>query len=157
MKYIIALGALLASIVGANVGPFATPASAQTAVQQVPTRLDAATNVCFAQLAVNNTSICTIVVPAGQFAYVTGISIDTCQNGTATINTNVNYTTTNLPSTPKFPVSLAATANLCGTSIRYFPSTPLKSLAAGTSVVVTGPAAAANTQQTIRVYYYLAP
>ena len=60
-----------------------TPAWAQSVtVQQSATRVEAATNVAFAQAGVGVTSTATITVPAGLFAYITGLSADACADGT---------------------------------------------------------------------------
>jgi len=137
---------------------FACTASAQqgSLVQQSGSRFDAATAVAFAQAAVAAQSTATISVPAGQYAYITGVGMDTCANGTGgTALTNANFTSTNLQSTPSWSISFAGTANTCGTRIAEFYATPLKSLVPGTAVTVVSPAGSANNQFTIRVYYYL--
>lgn len=129
-----------------------------TSTQQASTRLDAATAVAFAQAAVGSQSTATITVPAGLSAYVTGVSIDTCADGTGTTAlANSNFTSTNLQSTPSWAVSFAATANTCATPIREMYATPLKSSQPGVNVTVVSPNASAHNQFTIRVYYYLAP
>jgi hypothetical protein len=129
-----------------------------TPVQQAASRLDAAVGVAFAQAAVAAQSTATIVVPAGQYAYITGVSMDTCANGTGTTAlANVNYTSTNIQSTPSWGVSFAAVANTCATPIRESYGTPLKSSQAGVNVTVVSPTGGAGNQFTIRVYFYLAP
>jgi len=130
----------------------------QQSVQQTAKRLDAATAVAFAQAAVGSNSTATITVPTGQYAYITGVSMDTCADGTGgTALTNLNYTSTNIQSTPSWSVSFAGTANTCATPIREFYATPLKSLVPGTAVTVVSPTVGTHNQSTIRVYYYLAP
>jgi hypothetical protein len=129
-----------------------------TSVQQAPSRLDAATGVAFAQAAKGSISTATVTVPAGLYAYVTGVSIDVCADGTGgNAYANLNFTTTNLQSTPSFAVSAALAANTCAVPIREWYATPLKSSQAGVNVTVVGPAVGATNQQTIRVYFYLAP
>lgn len=129
-----------------------------TTVQQAPSRLDAATGVAFAQAAKGSVSTATITVPAGQFAYITGVSIDVCADGTGgNAYANANFTSTNIQSTPSWAVSSALAANTCAVPIRESYATPLKSSQSGTNVTVVGPTAGATNQQTIRVYYYLAP
>lgn len=129
-----------------------------TSVQQAGTRLDVATAVAFAQAAVGSQSTATITVPAGLYAYITGISIDFCNNGTGTAQANANFTSTNINSTPSWAVSIAASANICIPPIREQYATPLKSSAPGTNVTVVSPGGTiTNNQATIRVYYYLAP
>jgi hypothetical protein len=145
---------LLASIAGVQ----AQQAGGPVLVQQAPTRLDACNGIAYATAAVNNQVTATITVPGGLYAYVCGISADVCTNGTATVQSNVTFTTTNLPSLPTFQYSTPATANVCiNPPVREFPAAPIKSAAPGTNVTVVSPAAATNNAYTIRVYYYLAP
>lgn len=126
--------------------------------QQASTRLDAATAVAFAQASVGAQSTATITVPAGLYAYITGISLDFCNNGTGTAQANANFTSTNINSTPSWAVSIAASANICIPPIREQYATPLKSSAPGVNVTVVSPSGTiTNNQATIRVYYYLAP
>ena len=129
-----------------------------TSVQQAGTRLDVATGVAFAQASVGSQSTATVTIPAGLYAYITGISIDFCNNGTGTAQANANFTSTNIQSTPSWAVSIAASANICIPPIREQYATPLKSSAPGTNVTVVSPSGTiTNNQATIRVYYYLAP
>ena len=128
-----------------------------TSVQQVASRLDAATGVAYATAAQGAQATATIAVPGGYFAYITGVSLDTCANGTGgTALANVNYTSTNIQSTPSWPVSFTGTANTCATPIRDFFATPLKSSNAGVNVTVVSPTGSAQNIFAIRVYYYLA-
>lgn len=139
---------------------FATAAFGQAvSVQQAGTRAEAATAVAFAQAAVGSTSTATITVPAGLYAYITGLSMDTCADGTGgTAQTNSNFTTTNIQSTPSWSFSFGGTANTCGVSLREWFNIPLKSLQPGTNVTVVSPTGGGGHNQfTIRVYYYLAP
>jgi hypothetical protein len=106
--------------------------------------------------AVNNQYTATISVPAGLYAYVTGLSFDACTNGTGTGVNQVTFTSTNLTGSPVWPFSLAATASICQHWTEPL-SSPLKSSVAGTNVTIVTPAAAANNSYTVRVYYYLAP
>jgi hypothetical protein len=127
-------------------------------VQQSGTRLEAATQVAFAQAAAGSTSTATITVPAGQYAYITGVSMDTCADATGTTAlANSSFTSTNIQSTPSWSISFAAAANTCGTRISEAYATPLKSLIPGTAVTVVSPATSAHNMFTIRVYFYLAP
>lgn len=127
-------------------------------VQQAGSRVEAATGVAFAQAAVGSTSTATIVVPAGNYAYITGVSMETCANATGTtVITNGNYTTTNIQGTPSWSFSFAGTANTCIPVIRESFSVPLKSAQPGVNVTFVSQTGAGNNQHTIRVYYYLAP
>jgi hypothetical protein len=137
-------------------------ASAQqgSLVQQSGTRLDPA--IFVAQGTNNNTvaqqSIATVTVPAGLYAYITGISLEECGDSTGTASVNVSYTTAGINGAPSFGYS-SSTANSLSTCTRHnetFP-TPLKSNAPGTNVTVTSPSALTHTGFGIRVYYYLAP
>jgi len=129
-------------------------------VQQSPTRPDAAIAV---QMGTNtgtvaSQSIATVNVPGGLFAYVTAIYMDVCGNGTGTLETNANFTSTGLSGNPSWSFSTTA-ANILSTCLRLGDSfaTLLKGSAPGTNVVITSPSAATNDSFTIRVYYYLAP
>ena len=129
-----------------------------TSVQQAPTRLDAATGVAFAQAAKGSISTATITVPAGLYAYITGVSIDVCADGAGgNAYANLNFTSTNIQSTPSWAISAALAANTCAVPIRESYATPLKSSQPGVNVTVVGPTVGATNQQTIRVYFYLAP
>ena len=134
----------------------AASAVAQTVpVQQSAQRLDAGA-VVFAQAAVSSPTVATVVVPTGYYAYVTGISIDGCQNATGSTVTNGNITSTGFASNPSWSYGLVTTINTCiaGGIARDFPTTPIKSLS-GTNVVITSPTSS-GWQYTIRIYYYLA-
>jgi hypothetical protein len=134
---------------------YAGAALSQTVpIQQQAQRLDAGA-VVFAQAAVASASIATVTVPTGQFAYITGISIDGCQNATGSAVTNGNITSTGLSTNPAWSFSQAIAVNGCFTGgiARDFPTTPIKSLS-GTNVVITSPATP-GWQYTIRIYYYL--
>lgn len=151
MRKIILAALSLLALTG---GAFAQAVS----TQQSASRVEAATAVAFAQAAVGSQSTATIAVPAGMFAYITGISADTCFDATgATAGVNVNYTSTNIQSTPSWSLSYVGTANTCNPPLREWFSVPLKSAQAGTNVTIVSPAGNAHAQFTIRVYYYLAP
>lgn len=129
-----------------------------TLIQQSATRLDAATAVAYATAAQGAQATATITVPGGQYAYITGVSLDICANNTGTTAlADVLFTSTNIQSTPSWPVSFTGTANTCATPIRDFYATPLKSSNAGTNVTVVSPTGSAQNIFAIRVYYYLAP
>lgn len=136
----------------------ATAAIAQSAttVQQSSSRLDAGVAVAVTGTAVNNQYTATITVPAGYYAYITGLSFDVCTNGTGSAVNQVTFTSTNLTGSPVWPFSLAATASICQHWSEPL-SSPLKSSVPGTNVTVVTPAAATNNSYTVRVYYYLAP
>jgi hypothetical protein len=131
-------------------------ASAQVAVQQSPTHIDAATGVCTvsAALAVNQQETVTCTPPAGQFVYMTSIAFDVCTNGTGSAVNQVTWTTTNITGSPTFGFSVAATASICQHWSIPLP-TPLKSTAAGTAVTFASPAGATNNSYhaTVVAYY----
>jgi hypothetical protein len=101
-------------------------------------------------------STATIVVPAGLYAYITGIYLSACQDATSTANVNLQFTSTNITGTPDWAYGLAAVANTCYQQMLNF-ATPLKSAAAGTNVTVVSPTSTAHTGFGIDVFYYLAP
>lgn len=139
---------------GLTTGAFAQA----TSIQQTNTRLDVATAVAYATAAQGVQATATVTVPGGQFAYITGVSMDVCANATGgTAITNANFTSTNIQSLPSWPISFAGTANTCGSRIIESWATPLKSLSPGVNVTVVSPAGSAQNIFSIRVYYYLAP
>jgi hypothetical protein len=123
-------------------------------VQQSPTELRACVPT-HNDLAVNNQVTLTITPPPGQSVYICGLDVTASQNGTATINTNSKFTSTNIGGWV-FEYSLAATANTMMAQAFNF-SQPLKSVIPGTAVTIVSPAAIANTAFSINAYYYTAP
>lgn len=149
MRKILLAFALLPALVGLAFG--------QAAVQQSPTRLDAATAVALPSgTAVNTQYTTTITVPAGQYAYITALSFDVCTDGTGTAANQVTFTSTNLSGSPVWPFSIAATASICQHWVDTIPG-GLKSASPGTNVTIVTPVAALHNSYTVRAYYYLAP
>lgn len=148
------LGFLFAALLGVHAF-----AAGEVPIQQIPTRLDACGATAYATAAVNNTATATITVPSGQYAYICTIEADVCADATgAVVQTNVTFTTTNLPSNPTFQYSFASTANTCvNPPIKEPFLIPLRSAAPGTNVTVVSPAINLHNTYTIRVLYYLAP
>lgn len=132
----------------------ASAQSGPTRVQQDPSVLTAC-SVSNATAAINNQVTVTITPPSGQYVYICGIDVASSQNATSTVNTNLQYTSTNLGGW-SWKYSLAATVNIAITQAFYF-NNPVKSAAAGTAVTVVSPGATANTAFNINVYYYFAP
>jgi hypothetical protein len=129
-----------------------------TSVQQSASRLDSATAVAYATAAQGSQATATINVPGGQYAYITGVSLDTCANASGgTAIANGLFTSTNIQSTPSWAMSFLGTANTCAPAIRESYATPMKSNQAGVNVTVVSPAGSAQNLFGIRVYYYLAP
>jgi len=137
-------------------------ANAQVVVTESPSRGDVATIVCpltssgAAPPAVNTQVTATCTPPSGQYVYIVGLSFDVCTNGTGSAVTNSDFTSTNLPGSPIWSFSIAATASICQHWSEPL-STPLRSLTAGTAVTVVSPVAAANNNYVPRVYAYYAP
>lgn len=130
-------------------------------VQQTATRQDAGTAVAVSTNynTVNQQGVATIVVPSGQYAYITRIELEAVQDGTSTACVNCAFTSNGLGSgaaaSPQWGFSIAATAD----AVLYRDvnmSTPLKSASPGTNVTVTSPAAKTDLAFGIKVYYYLA-
>ena len=134
-----------------------------SAVQQVGTRLDAATAAAVGTNynTVNSQSVMTIAPPAGQCVYITRIELEAIQDGTATAAVNSAFTTTGLGSgataAPQWGFSLAATADITLYRDINFGASPLKSASCGTNVTITSPTAATHLAFGIKAYYYLAP
>lgn len=136
---------------------WAGAASAQVTIQQNATHLDAATAVAFNQGTATTAAAATITVPSGQYAYITGISIDLGQNATSAAVTNANTVAlTNVAGGPQWTFSCPATANANCVGVRENFPVPLKSAAPGTNVTLTT-ATPTNSIYTVRMYYYLAP
>lgn len=123
-------------------------------VDQAATRASACT-AANATAAVNNAVTLTLTPPSGYYVYLCGFDIAISQDGTATVNTNQSFTSTNLGGWA-WKYSLPATANTQLTQSFYF-NNPVKSAAAGTAVTVVSPAAKANSAFSINGYYYFAP
>ena len=127
-----------------------------TAIQQVPTRLDACTPIN-ATAAINNAVTLTITPPAGQFVYLCGWDLTVSNNGTgAVVATNLSFTSTNL-SGWKVAYSMVGTANTTGFQYNTAFNSPIKSSAAGTAVTIVSPAANAQAVYNVNAYYYFAP
>lgn len=111
---------------------------------------------------VNTQSTATIVPPAGQFVYITGLYLSACQDATGTASTNLAFTTTGLGSgataSPQFAFSEPAAVNTCtGQPGLVTFAKPLKSAAAGTNVTVVSPTAVTHTGFGITVFGYYGP
>lgn len=129
-------------------------AQAPVVVQQSPVLLTACTTA-HATAAVNTQATLTLTPPNGLYVYFCGWDVAISQNGTATANTNLSFTSTNLGGWA-FKYSLPATANESRVQAFYF-SFPVKSAQAGVAVTIVSPAAQVNTAFAINGYYYFAP
>lgn len=131
-------------------------------VQQSGQRLDAGTAVAVSGTfnTVNNQTTATVSPPAGQYAYITRVELESCQDATASANVNLNFTSTGLGSgasaSPQWAISLPATADLCAFRDLNFAA-PLKSAIAGQNVTIVSPAAIAHTAYSTKIYYYFSP
>lgn len=142
--------ALLAALLLAPAAAFA-----QTAVQQSPTRLDAAQ---FVQSSTTSAATITITPPAGQYVYVTNVEITNCAGATAVTAAAVtSVTTTNLGGAA-WTLGSGTTAGACQPSPINGPfALPLKSSSPGTAATVVLPTFATNQTVRVSVYYYFAP
>lgn len=153
MRRILLAFSFLAALTGASF--------AQT-VQQSAQRLDAgsAAAVSTNYNTVNTQGTATITPPAGQYAYITRLELEACQDATATAAVNSAFTSTGLGSgaaaSPQWEFSLAATADLCLFRDVSF-ATPLRSAIAGQNVTVVSPTAATHLAFGIKAYYYFSP
>ena len=127
-------------------------------VQQNSTRLDAATLACSysAAVAVNQQETTTCTPSAGQYVYIIGISFSACSDSTGAAVGVTDFTTTNLPGTPTFPVAQVAGAGACTQWTVSF-ATPLKSVAAGTAVTIVSPSASTHLAYQSTVFGYSSP
>jgi hypothetical protein len=128
-----------------------------TLVQQSPTQLNASTKFCTTTAVVASQVTCTMTPSGGNSVYLTSLDLMVCQNGTATANTNLTFTSTNLTGSPVWQESLAATANLCAPQHTIILPTPLKASTPGTAVTIVSPASQTNTAFTITASWYEAP
>lgn len=125
-----------------------------TPVQISGVRGDAATKFCTTTATVASQVTCTLTPSGSNYIYLTSLDLMVCQNATATANTNLTFTTTNITGSPVFQESLAATVNTC-TPVHSIPlATPLKSQTPGTAVTIVSPASQTNTAFTITASGY---
>ncbi len=105
-----------------------------------------------------NTTI-TITPPAGQYVYLTGLSIDVFPNATASTSAT-NWSSTNLTGSPSWLVSTttAAAANPSVPMLMHetYP-TALKSTVAGTAVTIVPVATTASAYVCARAFGYYNP
>jgi hypothetical protein len=127
-------------------------------VQQSPMRSDASTLAVTATGLTGAAVTLTLPAPAaGLFHYVTSIEITKFASALLVAGaTPVLVTTTNLPGSPVYSFSAAASA--AGTIDRYqvTPTTPLKSSVAATATTIVCPVAT-TTIWRVNVTYYTAP
>ena len=130
-------------------------------VQQSGSRLDAGQNVAVGTnwQSSGNASVATTAATAGQYVYVTGLYMETCQDATGAPQVNVNWTTTNLGGA-LFGYSTSSGADSCLGSVNMITfATPLKAAAPGTAVVLTSPSGSgyAHIGYGAEIFYYIAP
>lgn len=105
----------------------------------------------------NTTVTATLPAVAGQFHYITGISITRTCTAAITGSAVLAVTTTNLPGSLAFTSGNACAIGSTNVDIQMaFPS-PLKSSAVNTATTVVAPAAGATGVYRINVFYYAAP
>lgn len=136
----------------------AFPAFAQAPpppIQQGSQRLDAGT-VCANGTNYNTVaSTSTATIPAGQgFFYVTYLSINVVQNATASVATNLNFTSTNLNGLQWAYSTLATASNTVVIAPGPVGPAPIKSSSPGTAVTIVSPASQTNTGYAITVCGY---
>lgn len=130
---------LATALVAQNQGLLVTGA---TLVQQSAVHQDVATFMAQTNGAVNTNATTTIPAQPGQYININFLQITVCTNGTGTAQNQVSFTSTNLPGTPSFVYSVAATASIC----QHVFDGPVnwKALIPGTAVTFVPPAAATN-------------
>lgn len=130
-------------------GPLAPGA---TAVTTTATRGDSCTPIN-ATGAANAQIILTIPAQSGMYGNITALDLTVSANGTGgTVNTNLSWTSTNLGSW-RYLYSFVDTANTMQ-SEHFAYGTPMKGPAVGTAIVITSPAATANTAFNINACYF---
>jgi hypothetical protein len=126
-----------------------------TPVQQTATMNNAATAAAHSH---TSAATITITVPAGNYAYITGLDISDCATGTAVTAAAPTYvTTTNITGAPQYQIGSGVTAGLCQPTASLAFSQPIKSAVPGTNVTFVLPTFATNQVDSVNVYYYLAP
>jgi hypothetical protein len=108
-----------------------------------------------ATAAANTAATATLPAVAGLFHYITNINIT--RNATAALagTATVIHTSTNLPGTPAWSVGNAMAAGGTQIDLDYTPTTPLKSLVAGTATTIVAAAAGLAVLNRVNVSYYL--
>lgn len=129
---------------------FAQQAGQPSSVQQTTQRQDAATYVA---TSATSAATITVVVPANQYFYLTGVDIQNCAGASAvTAAAPTTITTTGFANGgPSYTVGSGVTAGLC-TNQTVSLGTPLKSSSPGTNATFVIPTFATN--QTIRLNVY---
>lgn len=156
---------LLAAALLCGVAGTASAQIAPTTITNTATRLDAsAFSNGFTTAACNtvNTSAPTLTItpPAGQFVYLTNVSIDITTDATGTSATTY-LSSTNITGSPVWSLAtLTVAAAVGGMNARQINETynpPLKATAAGTAVTLVQSAAAAHNIFCVRATGYYAP
>lgn len=110
-------------------------AQAQVPVQYSAQHLDAATGVAAATSAVNAALTLTIPAVAGQYAYVTSLTVGFCNDSTGGSEPNQALTSTNLGGL-QIQYGVVTTANACMNAVNYVFPNGLKSAASGTATTI---------------------
>tara|TARA_R110000868_G_scaffold5782_1_gene33929 strand:+ start:9396 stop:10208 length:813 start_codon:yes stop_codon:yes gene_type:complete len=136
-------------------GSIAVAARASIADQVIQTRPIPANLHVTATAAANTAATATLPGVAGMFHYITSIEIT--RNATAALagTATLIHTSTNLPGTPAWSVGNAMAAGGTQSDVEYTPTTPLKSLVAGTATTVVAAAGGAAVLGRVNVSYYL--
>lgn len=148
--FLLAVTLLLSVALFAQNQGFVVPGS--TLVQQSAIKQDAASFIFNTESAVNTQTTTTITAGPNQYIYITYLHITVCTNGTGTAQNQVQFTTTNIPNTPAFQYSIAATASICQTV--FSNQVNWKSTIPGTAVTIVPPSAAANNSYQVLVSGY---
>lgn len=129
---------------------------AQQLTQQSGTHLDAATTVAAATAAVNTALTLTLSAVAGQYHYITNISVGLCNNSTGTASPIVAVSSTNLGGWLS-QIGIGTGIGNCQYKDFVYGPGGLKSNAAGvaTTIVVAAPATLTGAVGTVS--YYTAP
>ena len=158
LAYLFGLSAALTVCVGL----WSTPSHAQTATQQIGSRLDAALYASQIQTATTTT----LTPGAGNYVYLTGIDVQACAGSTAVTAAAPTYiTVTGFTGNPQWQVGSGGAsitgrpgtgAGGCTTTVTAFTGM-LKSATPGTAVVFTTPTLATNQTTNVNLFYFYAP
>ncbi len=116
-----------------------------------------ATNCTTTQVATATLAL-TITPPAGNFVYITGMYIETASNGTGSTTSTTAWTSTGITNTPSWLVTAGGTGAPATSGVaETYPPGGLKSVSAGTAVVLTPVATLASAFTCAKVTGYFSP
>jgi len=154
------LGSLGAEKALAGLGDGSSTSVSQSAYHPDASSILAATSAtnCTTTQVATATLALTITPPSGNYAYITGVYIQTASNGTGSTTSTTAWTSTGLTNTPSWLVTAGGTGAPAVTAVaETYPPGGLKSSAPGTAVVLTPVATLASAFTCAKVTGYFSP